>query len=264
MELLPTNSNQTNETLHITGIEALTNILIKRGKLVYLDSSGSVANRNSIALLGPVPLPVTIGKTAKFFKWYVFTRASKDDVTIPPDPITPVSSMLVYGEIEQAKRPPLVRLHSACHTGDILGSMRCDCGPQLHEALKRIIEHGSGALIYLSNHEGRGIGLWGKALAYLLQDQGYDTYEANEMLGYPRDARSYFDSLLVLRHMLGRNKRSIKLLSNNPEKKLELEQQGFKVLEMVRLVAGVNPMNIAYLKAKMENGHQISADDLIR
>lgn len=222
-----------------------------------------------LALLGPISLPVMVagvGKTC--FQWYIFSRfSSKNEAHFTSE--NPVNSILAYRLGTQKSLPnempplPLIRLHSGCHTGDILGSMRCDCGPQLHEAMKKIIANGSGAIVYITSHEGRGIGLWAKALTYILQDRGYDTYAANEMLGFPPDARDYSDALIALRHILpNRRRQGIRLLSNNPDKKAVFEQNGIKVVEMVKFVVGVSDHNRNYLAAKGRRGHTISPLDL--
>lgn len=148
---------------------------------------------------------------------------------------------------------PLVRLHSECLTGDALGSLRCDCGPQLQESLRRITTSDGGALIYLRGQEGRGIGLANKIQAYALQDQGYDTVEANTALGFAPDARDYGIAAQILR-ALGIER--LRLLSNNPDKVLSLEQFGIPVAERVPLEIPPNPYNRRYLATKRDKfGH---------
>jgi GTP cyclohydrolase II len=141
---------------------------------------------------------------------------------------------------------PLVRLHSECLTGDILGSQRCDCGPQLHEALERIAADG-GYLLYL-RQEGRGIGLYAKLDAYALQDSGLDTYAANRALGYPEDARDYGVAAQMLA-ALGVG--AVRLLSNNPDKADQLDRHGVRVVERVYTGVHLSPANRSYLAAKV-------------
>lgn len=147
--------------------------------------------------------------------------------------------------------PVLVRLHSACFTGDILGSLKCDCGPQLHAALAAIGEQG-GLLLYL-NQEGRGIGLANKMRAYALQDQGFDTVEANHRLGFEDDERDFRTGADILRQM-GFSK--VRLMTNNPRKVAMMESCGIEVVERVPLKVGSNPLNAKYLDVKAKkSGH---------
>ena len=155
--------------------------------------------------------------------------------------------------------PVLIRVHSECLTGDALGSLRCDCGPQLDSALKTIVERGWGCLLYL-RQEGRGIGLHAKIQAYHLQDQGADTLDANLMLGLPADGRDYSIAASML---LALNIPSVNLLSNNPNKKEQLEQYGIHVAGLIPLVVGVGDQNRSYLETKVERmGHQIEQSQL--
>jgi GTP cyclohydrolase II len=140
---------------------------------------------------------------------------------------------------------PLVRLHSECLTGDVLGSRRCDCGPQLDDSLDLLGEDG-GYLLYL-RQEGRGIGLYAKIDAYTLQDTGIDTFDANLALGYPEDARDYTVAAQMLR-ALGVDE--IRLLSNNPDKTAQLTRLGIRVAEQVPMTVHLNPTNQDYLAAK--------------
>ena len=144
---------------------------------------------------------------------------------------------------------PLVRPHSECLTGDVFGSQRCDCGPQLREAVERIADAG-GYLLYL-RQEGRGIGLYPKLDAYLLQDAGLDTYQANLALGCAADARDYTPAAQMLR-ALGEPR--IELLSNNPDKAAQLEGLGIAVTEQVRTMVHLSPANGRYLAAKARYG----------
>jgi len=160
---------------------------------------------------------------------------------------------LVKGEIDPA-RPTLVRVHSECLTGDVFGSKRCDCGSQLHMAMKKIEEHGSGALVYM-RQEGRGIGLGPKIHAYKLQEQGLDTVEANERLGFPMDLRDYGLGAQILSD-LGIKK--IRLLTNNPRKIVGLDGHGLEIVEQLPIIARANPHNARYLETKRRKmGHRI-------
>ena len=151
-------------------------------------------------------------------------------------------------------KPPLVRVHSQCVTGDILGSLKCDCGNQLRKAIKQMAASSGGALIYLAQ-EGRDIGLVNKIRAYALQDDGLDTVDANHALGFETDHRYFLPAAEMLRQ-LGYDK--IKLLTNNPEKIQQLEQAGINITERVKIVAGLNPHNERYLDTKKKRtGHMI-------
>ncbi len=151
----------------------------------------------------------------------------------------------------------LTRVHSECLTGDILGSLRCDCGPQLEESLRRIEAEGSGVVLYL-RQEGRGIGLIEKIAAYELQEQGLDTVDANLQLGHPEDARSYEAARDMLKDL---GVQSIRLLTNNPAKVDALTELGFEISERVPLEVGHGAHNADYMRAKKDRmGHLL--DDL--
>ena len=152
---------------------------------------------------------------------------------------------LIKGEWKPDE-PVLVRVHSSCMTGDIFGSCRCDCGAQLHESMKMIEKEGKGAVVYL-NQEGRGIGLFNKMCAYKLQEQGYDTAEANIKLGFKVDERDYGVGASILREIGIRNMR---LLTNNPQKRAGLEGYGLRIVENVPIVIPPNTYNEKYLKTK--------------
>lgn len=153
----------------------------------------------------------------------------------------------------------LVRIHSECLTGDVFGSTRCDCGPQLETALEAIVAKGWGVLLYL-RQEGRGIGLHAKIQAYHLQDEGADTMDANLMLGLPADGRNYAVAVNMLT-ALGVS--SVNLLTNNPEKVSQLKDLGILVVDRTPLVAGVSEQNRTYLATKVERmGHLIDEDEL--
>lgn len=148
---------------------------------------------------------------------------------------------------------PLVRVHSECLTGEAFGSLRCDCGPQLQESIRLISESEGGVVIYLRGHEGRGIGLANKIMAYALQDKGHDTVEANTALGSAPDTRDYAAASHMLK-ALGVS--SLVLLSNNPQKANALEELGLDVVERQPLIVAPNPFNAAYLATKRDRmGH---------
>ncbi|MDT0201513.1 bifunctional 3,4-dihydroxy-2-butanone-4-phosphate synthase/GTP cyclohydrolase II [Nocardioides sp. AE5] len=165
---------------------------------------------------------------------------------------------LVHGDIDAAiaaGEPVLTRVHSECLTGDVFGSQRCDCGPQLDEALERIVAEGRGVVVYLRGHEGRGIGLVAKLQAYALQDGGRDTIDANLDLGLPADARHYGTATQILRD-LGIER--VRLMTNNPDKEHGLRDFGIEVTERVGLTVHPNDHNLAYLMTKRDRmGHDL-------
>ena len=160
---------------------------------------------------------------------------------------------IIKGDVK-GDEPVLVRVHSSCATGDIFGSLRCDCGEQLHQALRMIEKEGKGAVIYL-NQEGRGIGLMEKMKAYKLQEKGMDTIDANICLGHQADERDYGVGAQILRH-IGITK--MRLMTNNPVKRVGLEAYGLSVVENVPIEVTPNPYNMFYLKTKKERmGHTL-------
>ena len=164
---------------------------------------------------------------------------------------------LVYGEIGDGE-DLLVRVHSECLTGDVFGSRRCDCGPQLHAALRRVAAEGRGVVLYMRGHEGRGIGLVHKLQAYALQDEGHDTVDANLALGMPADARDYGTGAQIL-YDLG--VRSMRLLTNNPAKRAGLEGYGLSITERVGLEIEAHADNVDYLRTKRDRmGHDLPQD----
>ncbi len=161
---------------------------------------------------------------------------------------------LVHGDLGDGA-DVLTRVHSECLTGDVFGSRRCDCGPQLEEALQRVVAEGRGVVVYLRGHEGRGIGLVAKLQAYQLQDGGRDTVDANLDLGLPADARHYGAATQILRDL---GVRSVRLLTNNPAKTSSLEEYGVPVSERVPLTPHPNDHNIGYLMTKRDRmGHDL-------
>lgn len=163
---------------------------------------------------------------------------------------------LVFGDPSQAVQPPLVRMHSSCFTGDLIRSLRCDCGDQLHMALEMISREGTGVLVYLPQ-EGRGIGLINKIRAYALQDEGKDTVEANQALGYKADMRDYGVGMQILKDL---GLRELRLLTNNPKKTNAFNLRGYDlcVVDQVPIVPPANEHNAQYLQTKRDKlGHQL-------
>lgn len=159
---------------------------------------------------------------------------------------------LVHGQVA-GQQNVLVRVHSECLTGDVFGSCRCDCGAQLRQAMRQVVEAGRGVIVYMRQHEGRGIGLPAKVKAYKLQQRGYDTVEANLKLGYPMDLREYGLGAQILAD-LGLNK--VRLLTNNPKKIIGLEGYGLRVVQQVPIRVPPNPHNRRYLRTKRDKmGH---------
>ncbi|EPR69200.1 bifunctional 3,4-dihydroxy-2-butanone-4-phosphate synthase/GTP cyclohydrolase II [Cyclobacterium qasimii] len=177
------------------------------------------------------------------FKLVAYRQTNTDEVHMA----------LIKGEWKEGETV-MVRVHSSCITGDIFGSCRCDCGAQLHEAMKMVEKHGKGIVLYM-NQEGRGIGLVNKLKAYKLQEEGMDTVQANLALGFPMDKRDYGVGAQILRD-LGVCK--ISLITNNPTKRVGLSGYGLEIVETVPLEIGSNPHNEKYLMTKRDKmGHQI-------
>ena len=178
----------------------------------------------------------------------VFTAISYDDGSGREPPLA-----LILGQL---RAPALVRLHSECLTGAVFGSLRCDCGPQLALAMDAIGATGTGVIVYL-RQEGRGIGLSNKLAAYALQDEGKDTVEANEALGFPADLREYGVAAGILQDL---GLRSVRLLTNNPRKVAGLEEHGIEVVERVPLETQPTSLNGRYLAAKRAKlGHLLGS-----
>jgi 3,4-dihydroxy 2-butanone 4-phosphate synthase/GTP cyclohydrolase II len=160
---------------------------------------------------------------------------------------------MIKGEWEKGE-PVLVRVHSSCFTGDIMGSLRCDCGDQLHAAMQMVEKEGKGLILYM-NQEGRGIGLMNKLKAYKLQENGYDTVEANLHLGFPMDKRDYGIGAQILRAL---DVTKLRLMSNNPKKRAGLAGYGLEIVEAVPIEISPNPHNEKYLTTKRDKlGHEI-------
>jgi GTP cyclohydrolase II len=197
----------------------------------FMPNKKQAKKGSSAKIVARAALPTRYGP----FAIYGFTGKSPKEEAVA----------LVRGNIK-GKKAPLVRVHSQCLTGDVLSSLRCDCRAQLELSLKKIAQAPSGILLYLPQ-EGRGIGLMNKLRAYELQDQGMDTVEANESLGFAADAREYDFPAQILKQ-LGATK--IRLLSNNPEKVRQLEESGIRVVERVPCQPRVSKISRSYLKVK--------------
>ena len=164
---------------------------------------------------------------------------------------------LYTGDISNPKNTPLVRIHSECLTGDAFGSLKCDCGPQLESAMRRIQEEGCGAIVYL-RQEGRNIGLYSKIQAYALQDQGHDTLDANLLLGLPADGRTYDVAAEMLKDL---EVNTVRLMTNNPLKINGLIENGIHVQKRLEHVAGISTFNSEYLATKgARMGHLLDLD----
>ena len=255
-----------------------------QGKLIRIDAAGKVTDPSTppqpgaraISVLGPIPLPLDRCGRQYDVIWYASVRHTElSKATELADELREregqrsfalladsmaVNSVLVIGDRERWQRP-LVRIHSSCLTGDVFGSGRCECGPQFDAALERInSDEEGGMIVYMSGHEGRGIGLWAKAATYLLQDGGENTYEANRSLGLPDDCRDFSDAASLIRHFAG--ERPIRLLTNNPKKVIDLEANGVSDITRVKHVCGVSDANRRYLEAKRDWGHEFADDDI--
>ncbi|WP_243298534.1 GTP cyclohydrolase II [Bacillus litorisediminis] len=218
-------------------------------------------DKGAIYLVGPIQLPVNLYGETVIFKWYCWLNCDEatEDINRIIEKLSSKnlaefqqSSVLVYGDF-QYKDDALIRFHSICHTGDIFGSKRCDCGFQLKQSMKMIVDHGTGALFYLANHEGRGIGLFSKAMAYLLQENGYDTVEANLHLGFADDTRNYSDAIAVLKAL---RSKPVTLITNNPKKLKALQEAGMDVSGRTALWGDISEYNEKYLQTKINrSGH---------
>ena len=191
-----------------------------------------------VQFVAMAPLPTEWGQ----FTCHAFTDATGQE-----------HLALVRGNVTDG-HPVTVRLHSECLTGDVFGSRRCDCGPQLSAAMQLVADLDRGVVVYLRGHEGRGIGLASKISAYALQDRGFDTVDANLELGLPADTRDYSPAAAIL-HQLGID--TVRLVTNNPEKLRGLAEFGITVTERVALPMNVTPENERYLRTKRERmGHR--------
>jgi len=211
-------------------------------KVVTVEQLIAYRRRNEKLVARRVEAQIPIGEPEQLWRLYVY-----EDVLRKENHLA-----IVLGEIDEGQ-PTLLRAHSECLTGDIFGSLRCDCGAQLHAAMDQIAREGSGVILYIRHQEGRGIGLLDKLHAYNLQDKGLDTVEANEALGHPADKRDYGIGSQIL-YDLG--VRKIRLLTNNPKKIYGLEGFGLEVVERVPINIPANKHNERYLRTKKNKlGH---------
>ena len=256
--------------------------LIKEEKLIRIGYEGEQLDSEApqapgeviINLLGPIPMPIDTLEGRIIVQWYAAVRSTElQQVEALANKLTSeggqhlfshlvsplaVNSVLVIGE---PKDEPLVRVHSNCLTGDVFGSQRCDCGPQLANAIARInADPKSGYIVYMAGHEGRGIGLWAKAATYLLQDAGENTYQANRSLGLPDDSRDFTDAAVLLKYFVGQ--KPFRLLTNNPKKLEDLAAHGVKLGIQEKPVHGVVDTNRKYLEAKRGWGHVLEDEDI--
>lgn len=252
--------------------------LVAQGSLFRIDPDGQqlpddapTGSGQTISILGPIPLPLDFGGRNVDVQWYACVRNTElkklqnlaDELRAQKAQESfaglatsmAVNSVLLIGDPDDWQQP-LVRVHSSCLTGDVFGSQRCECGPQLHAAIERIADDDQGgAIVYMSGHEGRGIGLWAKAATYLLQDSGEDTYQANRSLGLPDDSRDFSDAAALLKFFVAG--KPCRLMTNNPKKVNDLSALGVSGISPVAHVCGVNDNNRRYLEAKKSWGHKL-------
>jgi GTP cyclohydrolase II len=241
--------------------EKVKNLLLDKMNMIHKQGE------QDICLVGPVTLPVQLDDQVVTFKWYTWLKMengmSKEEVlnALPTANLAEMqqSSVLVYGDFD-SEHDALIRMHSICHTGDIFGSKRCDCGFQLRESMRMIVSNGSGALFYLADHEGRGIGLFSKSLAYILQQEGLDTVEANLALGFNDDSRNYEDAIRVLSEL---RSKPVTLITNNPKKLAALQEYGLLSDTHVPLWGDVSEYNQKYLATKVEKSGHIRVKEKI-
>ena len=256
--------------------------LLAAGTLVRINRDGQALAADdgnggeTISILGPIPLPIAFGSQHYNAQWFACVRntqlaeveqlaetlraqkAQESFATLATS--MAVNSVLLFGK-RDAWSEPLVRVHSSCLTGDVFGSERCECGPQLQSAIKLIdADTQGGMLVYMSGHEGRGIGLWAKAATYLLQDGGENTYQANRSLGLPDDSRDFSDAAALIKYFRGVG--PFRLLTNNPKKIDDLAAAGLHNITPVKHVFGVTESNRRYLSAKRDWGHQLADEDI--
>jgi len=258
--------------------------LARSGKLFRINAAGQKVDLDApgpdspllLDIVGPTPLPILLKQGECTFDWYAVVRRSdlqqvealaaalreRKEPGLFAELVTSmaVNSVLVHGD-PKTWQNPLARVHSSCVTGDVFGSLRCECGPQLLAALDAIaVDPAGGLLVYMAGHEGRGIGLWAKAMTYLLQDAGQNTYQANRSLGLPDDCREFDDPAAMLLYFLGGDA-PVRLMTNNPKKLDDLARHGLTHVQPVGHLHGVNAYNRRYLEAKRAWGHRIGSVD---
>ena len=240
--------------------------LAEQGTLFQIDRDGKRIEPGSapapgghkISILGPIPMPLELCGSHYDVVWYACVRNTElgkaqelaDDLRAQEGQRSfatlasymAVNSVMIVGNPDEWENP-VVRVHSSCLTGDVFGSQRCECGPQMQ-----------------SGHEGRGIGLWAKAATYLLQDAGEDTYQANRSLGLPDDCRDFSDAASLLKYFL--DGKPFRLLTNNTKKVNDLGDYGVEGISRVKHVTGVTDSNRRYLSAKQDWGHDLSEEDI--
>jgi GTP cyclohydrolase II len=256
--------------------------LVAEGKLVRINRDGrrldpeERCGGRAISVLGPIPLPLSIGGRHLDATWYACVRNTElSKVQELADQLREQHTQSLFANLASSMavncvlligdpagwKNPLIRIHSSCLTGDVFGSERCECGPQLHHAIAAIADDTQGGMVvYMSGHEGRGIGLWAKAATYLLQDAGENTYQANRSLGLPDDSRDFSDAATLIRHFHG--EKPFRLLTNNPKKLEDLAALGLTDVTPVKHVIGVTKSNRRYLEAKRGWGHRLDPEDL--
>jgi len=235
----------------------LCEILSEDGTMARVPELSRIADRFGLKIVTVADLIKYRRRTEKLIYKFATTRIPTEfgefvahgyQTTVEANPYI----ALVMGEVSEDE-PTLVRIHSGCFTGDVLHSLRCDCGEQLRESMQRIADAGKGVLIYIYHQEGRGIGLVNKLKAYVLQDHGVDTVEANHMLGFPADIRDYSIGAQVLADL---GVKKIRLMTNNPAKYAAIEGYDLEIVERVPLLCGANPENRRYLETKRKKmGH---------
>ena len=256
--------------------------LVAAGKLIRVDEDGrplepgAGSAGKAISILGPIPLPLDFGHEHVDVQWYACVRNTElSKVEELADQMRAqhtqqlfanlasfiaVNCVLTIGD-RHSWTNPLVRVHSSCLTGDVFGSQRCECGPQLQHAISAVADDEQGGMIvYMSGHEGRGIGLWAKAATYILQDAGENTYQANRSLGLPDDSRDFSDAATLIRYFYGTGR--FRLLTNNPKKIDDLTAHGLTDITPIKHVIGVTDSNRGYLEAKKSWGHKLDPEDI--
>jgi GTP cyclohydrolase II len=256
--------------------------LVAEGKLVRIDREGrrlgsdERAGGQAISILGAIPLPLGFGDSRVDVDWYACVRNTElskveelaeqmraqhtQQLFANLASSMAVNCVLVIGDPGKWT-DPIIRVHSSCLTGDVFGSQRCECGPQLQLAIESIADDEQGGMIvYMSGHEGRGIGLWAKAATYILQDAGENTYQANRSLGLPDDSRDFSDAASLIRYFYGTG--PFRLLTNNPKKVADLAEHGLTEVTAVKHVIGVTEANRGYLEAKKSWGHRLDPEDI--